>query len=67
MRDTGRALRAEQWARFCGRYVCADVIEKYARNQLLSKTASYGHWGEEPELGKRLKTFIYIAPLSRQD
>lgn len=52
MRDTGRALRAEQWARFCGRYVCADVIEKYARNQLLSKTASYGHWGEEPELGK---------------
>lgn len=52
MRDTGRGLRAEQWARYCGRYICADVIEKYARNQLLSRTASYGNWGAEPELGK---------------
>lgn len=52
MRDTGRGLRAEQWARYCGRYTCADVIEKYARSQLLSKTASYGNWGGEPELGK---------------
>lgn len=51
MRDTGRGLRAEQWARYCGRYICADMIEKYARNQLLSKTASYGNWGGEPELG----------------
>ncbi|KAL6977968.1 Ankyrin repeat domain-containing protein 33B [Sarracenia purpurea var. burkii] len=51
MRDYGRGLRAEQWARYCGRYICADMIEKYARNQLLSKTASYGNWGGEPELG----------------
>lgn len=51
MRDTGRGLRAEQWARHCGRYVCADVIEKYARSQLLSKSTSYGNWGNEPEMG----------------
>lgn len=54
MRDAGRRLRAEQWARYCGRYSCADVIEKYARNQLLSKTASYGNWGDEPELGESI-------------
>ena len=61
MRDTGRGLRAEQWARYCGRYICADVIEKYARNQLLSKTASYGNWGAEPELGKRIALFTAVA------
>lgn len=59
MRDTGRGLRAEQWARYCGRYLCADVIEKYARNKLLSKTASYGNWGGEPELGEYQWNGIY--------
>ncbi|XP_039286804.1 photoreceptor ankyrin repeat protein [Nilaparvata lugens] len=54
MRDTGRGLRAEQWARFCGRYVCADVIEKLSRHRLLERTTSYGHWGSEPELGPHL-------------
>lgn len=51
MIDTGRGLRAEQWARFCGRYVCADVIEKLARHRLLERTTAYGRWGSEPELG----------------
>lgn len=51
MRDTGRGLRAEQWARFCGRYVCADVIEKLSRHRLLERTTAYGRWGSEPELG----------------
>ncbi|PNF13994.1 hypothetical protein B7P43_G08584 [Cryptotermes secundus] len=36
LRDTGRGLRAEQWARFCGRYVCAEVIEKFARKLQIS-------------------------------
>lgn len=54
MRDTGRGLRAEQWARFCGRYVCADVIEKLSRHRLLERTTSYGRWGSEPELGPHL-------------
>ncbi|XP_069679148.1 uncharacterized protein [Periplaneta americana] len=54
MRDTGRGLRAEQWARFCGRYVCAEVIEKFARHRLLERTTAYGRWGSEPELGTRL-------------
>lgn len=51
LRDTGRGLRAEQWARFCGRYVCAEVIEKFARHRLLERTTAYGRWGSEPELG----------------
>ncbi|KAJ9599920.1 hypothetical protein L9F63_009748 [Diploptera punctata] len=54
LRDTGRGLRAEQWARFCGRYVCAEVIEKFARHRLLERTTAYGRWGSEPELGTRL-------------
>lgn len=54
LRDTGRGLRAEQWARFCGRYVCAEVIEKFARHRLLERTTAYGRWGSEPELGARL-------------
>lgn len=54
MRDTGRSLRAEQWARFCGRYVCADVIEKLSRHRLLERTTAYGRWGSEPELGPHL-------------
>lgn len=54
MRDTGRGLRAEQWARFCGRYNCADAIEKLARNRLLERTTSYGRWGSDPELGPHL-------------
>ncbi|VVC32591.1 Ankyrin repeat-containing domain,Ankyrin repeat [Cinara cedri] len=54
MRDTGRGLRAEQWARFCGRYNCADAIEKLARNRLLERTTSYGRWGSDPELGPHM-------------
>jgi len=54
MRDTGRGLRAEQWARFCGRYNCADAIEQLARNRLLERTTSYGRWGSDPELGPNL-------------
>ncbi|XP_046998386.1 ankyrin repeat domain-containing protein 33B-like [Schistocerca americana] len=54
LRDSGRGLRAEQWARFCGRYVCAEVIEKFARHRLLERTTAYGRWGSEPELGARL-------------
>lgn len=38
--DSGRGLRAEQWARFCARYSCAEVIEKCSRTRLLEKTTS---------------------------
>lgn len=54
VRDTGRGLRAEQWARFCGRYNCADAIEKLARNRLLERTTSYGRWGSDPDLRPHL-------------
>lgn len=50
MRDTGRGLRAEQWALFCGRYVCADVIEKLARNKLLERSTHVGKWGSDTDL-----------------
>lgn len=54
LRDTGRGLRAEQWARYCGRYVCADVIEKFARHRLLERSTSCGRWGSESDIGTRL-------------
>ncbi|XP_046411452.1 SH3 and multiple ankyrin repeat domains protein 1-like isoform X2 [Neodiprion fabricii] len=53
LRDYGRGLRAEQWARFCGRYVCAEVIERFARHRLLERTTSC-RWGSEPELAARV-------------
>lgn len=52
LRDNGRGFRADQWARFCGRYVCADVIEKHARQRLLERSTSYGNWGMEHEMGR---------------
>ena len=30
-RDFGRGFTASQWARFCGRYTCAESIEKFVR------------------------------------
>ncbi|KAF7280117.1 hypothetical protein GWI33_006374 [Rhynchophorus ferrugineus] len=54
LRDNGRGFRADQWARFCGRYVCADVIEKHARQRLLERSTSYGHWGMDHEMGARV-------------
>ncbi|XP_014469213.1 PREDICTED: uncharacterized protein LOC106741590 isoform X2 [Dinoponera quadriceps] len=53
LRDHGRGLRAEQWARFCGRYVCAEVIERFARHRLLERTTSC-RWGSEPELAAKV-------------
>lgn len=38
--DYGRGFRAEQWSRFCGRFSCAEMIEKCARVRLLDKTTS---------------------------
>lgn len=39
--DLGRGLRPDQWARFCGRHTCADVIEQYARGRLMERTTSH--------------------------
>lgn len=30
-RDYGRGHTAAQWARYCGRYMCAESIEKFVR------------------------------------
>ncbi|XP_046395498.1 uncharacterized serine-rich protein C215.13-like [Ischnura elegans] len=51
LRDSGRGFRAEQWARFCGRYVCAEAIEKLSKNRLLDRSGANGRWGSEPALG----------------
>ncbi|KAL0118390.1 hypothetical protein PUN28_009208 [Cardiocondyla obscurior] len=53
LRDHGRGLRAEQWARFCGRYVCAEMIERFARHRLLERSTSC-RWGSEPELAAKV-------------
>lgn len=35
--DYGRGLRAGEWARFCSRHLCAEMIEKCTRTALLDK------------------------------
>ncbi|XP_033221600.1 uncharacterized protein LOC117175884 [Belonocnema kinseyi] len=55
LRDHGRGFRADQWAKFCGRYVCAEVIERFARHRLLEKTNTC-RWGSEPELAAKVFT-----------
>jgi len=54
LKDSGRGLRAEQWARFCGRFICAEVIEKFARHRVPDRTSANGRWGSEPELAVRM-------------
>ncbi|ESO02236.1 hypothetical protein HELRODRAFT_161480 [Helobdella robusta] len=53
-RDNGRRLCASEWARFCGRYSCADSIEKYIRSKkyFIAKTffLSKDKWKSEPDL-----------------
>ncbi|XP_063910285.1 ankyrin repeat domain-containing protein 33B-like isoform X3 [Zophobas morio] len=68
LRDNGRGFRADQWARFCGRYVCADVIEKHARQRLLERSTSYGNWGGENELGARVMMgkVVPVPPIPQQ-
>ncbi|KAL1517311.1 hypothetical protein ABEB36_001091 [Hypothenemus hampei] len=63
LRDNGRGFRADQWARFCGRYVCADVIEKHARQRLLERSTSYGNWGLEHEMGGRIVMAGKVVPV----
>ncbi|XP_065340643.1 photoreceptor ankyrin repeat protein-like isoform X2 [Cloeon dipterum] len=57
LRDLGRGFRAEQWARYCGRHMCAEVIDKFSRHRLLERAGAThpnaavgGRWGSEPEL-----------------
>ncbi|XP_059472256.1 espin-like [Neocloeon triangulifer] len=58
LRDLGRGYRAEQWARYCGRHMCAEVIDKFSRHRLLERAGAThpgaavggGRWGSEPEL-----------------
>ncbi|CAH0546739.1 unnamed protein product [Brassicogethes aeneus] len=68
LRDNGRGFRADQWARFCGRYVCADVIEKHARQRLLERSTSYGNWGGENEIGARvlMGKVVPVPPMPQQ-
>jgi len=62
MRDCGRGLRADQWARYCGRYVCAEAIEKLARSRLLQRSSGGGGlsslaaagWGSQPDIATLL-------------
>ena len=36
LRDTGRNLCADEWARYCGRKTCADAIAKFSNTKWLS-------------------------------
>lgn len=54
MRDYGKGFRADQWAKHCGRYTCANVIEKHAGQSFLEKSACYDRWGVENAVGSRI-------------
>lgn len=62
LRDHGRGLRAEEWARYCGRHVTADLIAKQARGALLSRESGGGRWGSDPELCPHLVGGILLPP-----
>lgn len=38
--DSGRGLTAEQWARFCGRESCADMLDNCTKARMLEKSSS---------------------------
>lgn len=40
LRDHGRGLCAAEWARFCGRQVCAEVLEKFTKNAVSGRPPS---------------------------
>ena len=48
--DYGRGLRPEQWARFCGRYSCAEMIETCSRARLLSNTTKTTQYNKQNNL-----------------
>ncbi|KAK0091856.1 hypothetical protein PV326_002616 [Microctonus aethiopoides] len=52
LRDYGKGLKAEQWARYCGRHVCADNIERFSRHKFMEKNSC--RWGSEPELAAKV-------------
>lgn len=62
LRDHGRGLRAEEWARFCGRHVTAELIAKQARGALLSRESGSGKWGSDPELCPHLVQGVLLPP-----
>ncbi|XP_073976247.1 uncharacterized protein [Rhodnius prolixus] len=62
LRDHGRGLRAEEWARYCGRYVCSEMIERQSRSKLLDKNTSTGRWGSDPSLGPQLVGGLLLPP-----
>ncbi|KAF6202443.1 hypothetical protein GE061_004842 [Apolygus lucorum] len=64
VRDYGRGLRAEEWARFCGRYGCSEMIERHSRSKLMEKGASSGRWGSDPSLGPQVIGGMLIPPPS---
>lgn len=56
--DYGRGFRPDQWARFCGRFSCAEMIEKQSRSRLLEKSTScqWAHDSLEKQPVSRTKT-----------
>ncbi|KAL1117316.1 hypothetical protein AAG570_004642 [Ranatra chinensis] len=64
LRDPGRGFRAEEWARFCGRYGTAETIEKCARGRLMERggNGSGGRWGSDPQLGPHVVNGVLRPP-----
>lgn len=66
--ELGRNLRADQWARFCGRHTTADVIEQYARNKLLERSTTSKWMIDNVESAtENLRTKTIPADTSRTD
>lgn len=63
--DYKRQLRAEQWARFCGRHSCAELIEKWSRTRNLDKI-SFTHKDQNDfTVNGRVRANSTVQPISQ--
>lgn len=67
--DYKRQLRAEQWARFCGRHSCAELIEKWARTRNLDKDSLFANKNQNQDINSgmsRARANSTIQPISKE-
>lgn len=65
--DYKRQLRAEQWARFCGRHSCAELIEKWARTRNLDKDPLFANKDQDINSGMcRARANSTIQTISKE-
>lgn len=51
--DSARGMRANEWSRLCGRYTCAEMIEKCSRAKLLETTTTSSKWARDVMINEK--------------